>query len=94
MTPDSPTTTAETVTDASTDTGEPSVTDNGDHASPRPRRGVAVLGDRVLVAVPADGERRSKGGILIPATAESVDKKGIWGQTMAVGPHVRHIQTG
>lgn len=58
------------------------------------RRGVAVLGDRVLVAIPNDGERRSKGGILIPATAESVDKKGIWGETMAVGPHVRHIQTG
>lgn len=65
-----------------------------EQASSPSRRGVAVLGDRVLVAIPTDGERRSKGGILIPATAESVDKKGIWGETVAVGPHVRHIQTG
>lgn len=58
------------------------------------RRGVAVLGDRVLVAIPDEGERRSKGGILIPATAESVDRKGIWGKTIGVGPHVRHVQPG
>jgi chaperonin GroES len=58
------------------------------------RRAVAVLGDRVLVAPPDDAERRSKGGILIPATAKSVDRKGIWGETLAVGPHVRHVQTG
>ena len=58
------------------------------------RRAVAVLGDRVLVAVPDDAERRSKGGILIPATARSVDRKGIWGETIGVGPHVRHVQVG
>jgi chaperonin GroES len=58
------------------------------------RRGVSVLGDRVLVAIPDEGERRSKGGILIPATADSVDRKGIWGETIGVGPHVRHIQPG
>lgn len=57
-------------------------------------RSVAVLGDRVLVAPPADAERKSKGGILIPATAESVDRKGIWGETLGVGPHVRHVATG
>lgn len=58
------------------------------------RRSVAVLGDRVLVAPPDDSERRSKGGILIPATADSVDRKGIWGRTIGVGPHVRHVGTG
>lgn len=58
------------------------------------RRSVAVLGDRVLVAPPADAERRSKGGILIPATAASIDRKGIWGETIGVGPHVRHIDVG
>ena len=58
------------------------------------RRSVAVLGDRVLVAPPEDSERKSKGGILIPATAESVDRKGIWGETIGVGPHVRHVGTG
>ncbi len=58
------------------------------------RRSVAVLGDRILVAVPADAERRSKGGILIPATAQSVDRKGMWGQVIGVGPHVRQVDTG
>ncbi len=55
------------------------------------RRGVAVLGDRVLVAPPGDAERRSKGGIVIPATARSIDRKGIWGKTIGVGPHVRQV---
>lgn len=63
-------------------------------ASDDPRRGVAVLGDRVLVAPPDDAERRTKGGILIPATARSVDRKGIWGETLGVGPNVRQITTG
>jgi chaperonin GroES len=58
------------------------------------RRHVAVLGDRVLVAPPDDSERRSKGGILIPATATSIDRKGIWGQTIGVGPHVRNVDVG
>ena len=58
------------------------------------RRHVAVLGDRVLVAPPEDAERRTKAGILIPATARSVDRKGIWGETIGVGPHVRNVGTG
>jgi chaperonin GroES len=58
------------------------------------RRSVAVMGDRVLVAPPDEGERKTKGGILIPATAESVDRKGIWGEAIGVGPHVRNVQTG
>lgn len=57
------------------------------------RRHVAVLGDRVLVTPPDGGERQSRGGILIPATAQSVDRKGIWGEAIGVGPHVRHVQT-
>ena len=56
------------------------------------RRTVAVLGDRVLVALPPGGERTSKGGILIPATAQSVDRKGLWGQVRAVGPYVRSVK--
>lgn len=58
----------------------------------RLRRHVAVLGDRVLVAPPDSAERQSKGGILIPATARSVDRKGIWGEAIGVGPHVRQVQ--
>lgn len=56
------------------------------------RRSVAITGDRVLVAPPPDAERKTKGGILIPATAKSVDKKGVWGATLGVGPHVRNVQ--
>lgn len=56
------------------------------------RLAVAVTGDRLLVAPPADAERKSKGGILIPATAKSVDRKGIWGRVIGVGPHVRSAQ--
>jgi len=58
------------------------------------RRSVAVLGDRVLVAPPEDTERKSKGGILIPATARSIDRKGIWGEAIGVGPHVRQLGVG
>ena len=58
------------------------------------RRGVAVLGDRVLISPPGDAERTSKGGILIPATARSIDRKGIWGTARGVGPHVRQVTTG
>jgi chaperonin GroES len=58
------------------------------------RRSVAVLGDRVLVAPPGDAERTSKGGILIPATARSMDRKGLWGEAIGIGPHVRHLDVG
>lgn len=58
------------------------------------RRSVAVLGDRVLVTPPDDSERRTRAGIVIPATARSVDRKGIWGATIDVGPNVRQVATG
>ncbi|MEX2550024.1 MAG: co-chaperone GroES [Nitriliruptoraceae bacterium] len=58
------------------------------------RRGVTILGDRVLVAPPGDAERRTRAGIVIPATARSVDRKGIWGETIGVGPHVRQVSAG
>ena len=63
-------------------------------APPDARRSVSVMGDRILVAPPDDAERRSNGGILIPATARSVDRRGIWGQTIGVGPHVRTVGNG
>ena len=63
-------------------------------APPDARRSVAVTSDRILVAVPDGAERRTKGGILIPATAQSVDRKGIWGETLGVGPNVRNVDVG
>lgn len=58
------------------------------------RQPVTMLNDRVLVHLPeAEGERRSRSGILIPATAE-VAKRLSWGKIAAVGPHVRTIKPG
>src|ERR1700748_1046073 len=53
-----------------------------------------MLHDRVLVKAPRDdGERRSSGGILIPATAQ-VSKRLVWGEVLAVGNHVRTVEVG
>jgi chaperonin GroES len=55
---------------------------------------IIMLADRVLVQIPqSEGERRSRAGILIPATAQ-VSKRLAWAEVVAVGPHVRNIKTG
>jgi len=55
---------------------------------------IKMLHDRVLVREPSDdGERRSSGGILIPATAQ-VSKRLMWGEVLAVGNHVRAVESG
>ena len=57
-------------------------------------RQITVLFDRVLVNVSAaDGERRSRAGILIPATAQ-ISRRLAWAETVAIGPHVRAIKVG
>ena len=54
-----------------------------------------MMADRVLVRRPdEDSERRTKGGLLIPATAATVSKRGLWAEVVAVGPHVRNVETG
>ncbi|HEV8572845.1 MAG TPA: co-chaperone GroES [Actinomycetota bacterium] len=68
--------------------------------SPSPDEGdalkaVRMMSDRILVRRPEeDGERRSKGGLLIPATAASVSKRGLWADVVAVGPSVRSVEVG
>ena len=53
-----------------------------------------MLHDRVLVKEPRDeGERRSSGGILIPATAQ-ISKRLVWAEVLAVGNHVRTVEPG
>ena len=53
-----------------------------------------MLADRVLAHQPmAEGERRSRSGILIPATAQ-VSRRLAWAKVSAVGPHVRTIKPG
>ena len=55
---------------------------------------IKMLNDRVLVQIPERlGERRSRGGIVIPATAE-VSKRLTWAEVVAVGPHVRNVEPG
>lgn len=55
---------------------------------------IKMLHDRLLVSLRReDGDRRSSGGILIPATAQ-VAKRLVWGQARAVGPTVRQIKVG
>jgi chaperonin GroES len=55
---------------------------------------IRLLHDRVLVQVETeDGDRRSAGGILIPATAQ-VGRRLVWGGVAAVGSGVRSIEVG
>jgi chaperonin GroES len=55
---------------------------------------IKMLNDRLLVRIPKeDGERRSMGGILIPATAQ-LSKRLVWAEVMALGANVRTIEVG
>jgi chaperonin GroES len=55
---------------------------------------IKMLNDRIMVNVSdADGERRSSGGILIPATAQ-MSKRLTWAEVIAVGPNVRSMEPG
>ena len=53
---------------------------------------VRLLHDRVLVSIDGEaGERRSSGGIVIPATAQ-MGKRLAWAEVVAVGNNVRNIK--
>lgn len=53
---------------------------------------IRMLHDRVLVATEDEhSERRSGGGIVIPATA-SVGKRLSWARVVAAGQHVRQVE--
>lgn len=55
---------------------------------------IKMLHDRVLVSADSEnGERKSGGGIVIPATA-SVGKRLAWAEVVAVGAHVRQVKIG
>lgn len=61
-------------------------------AEPESQQSIRMTADRILVRKPSDSERTSKGGLLIPATAASINKRCVWGQVVAVGPNVRNIE--
>jgi chaperonin GroES len=55
---------------------------------------VRMLNDRILVQLDeGESERRSSGGILIPATAQ-LGKRLAWAAVRAVGPNVRAVEDG
>ncbi len=55
---------------------------------------IKMLNDRLLVRIPQnEGERRSSGGILIPATAQ-ISKRLVWAEVVALGQNVRAAEVG
>lgn len=55
---------------------------------------IKMLNDRILVELDrGEGERRSTGGILIPATAE-MGKRLAWACVVATGANVRNMEVG
>jgi len=56
---------------------------------------IKMLHDRVLVEIDAEaGERRSSGGIVIPATAAMGARRLSWARVVATGPSARSVETG
>lgn len=54
-----------------------------------------MLHDRILVELDKEsGERRSAGGIVIPATAAMGGRRLAWSRVVGVGPHARAVETG
>jgi chaperonin GroES len=59
-----------------------------------PASRMRLTADRILVRIPDDSERKSKGGLLIPATAATPVKRCIWSDVVLVGPEARNIRVG
>lgn len=55
---------------------------------------VRLTGDRIVVEHPENGERKTRAGLLIPATAVPAPKRCVWGEVTLVGPDVRGVQIG
>jgi chaperonin GroES len=68
-------------------------------AASRPRKGkqrdeVHLTGDRIVVEHPESGERTSRAGLLIPATAAPAPKRCMWSEVSLIGPDVRSAKVG
>ena len=56
------------------------------------KQSIRMTADRLLVAPSQEaGDRKSRAGILIPATA-TVNRRLVWGEVVATGPTVRTIE--
>ena len=78
---------------------------DADAKTPRPKRprgkklatvggDVRLTGDRLVVQLPENGERKSASGLLIPATAAPAPKRLSWADVKLVGPDVRAAKQG
>jgi chaperonin GroES len=59
-----------------------------------PKQEVRLTGDRIVVQNPDNGERKTRAGLLIPATAAPAPKRCVWGEVALVGPDVRAVRAG
>lgn len=58
------------------------------------KHSIRMVADRLLVVPSKEaGERKSRAGILIPATAD-VSRRLVWAEVVAVGPTVRTVEQG
>ena len=56
---------------------------------------IRMTADRILITSPKEmGERKTRVGILIPATVESESRRAMWGEVVAIGPMVRSAEAG
>lgn len=55
---------------------------------------IRLTGDRLVVRTADNGERKSAGGLLIPATAVPAPRRLSWGDVALVGPDVRVAKEG
>jgi chaperonin GroES len=81
--------------------GTPSVGDAKTPKARRPRKKLATVGadvrltgDRLVVQLSENGERKSASGLLIPATAAPAPKRLSWADVKLVGPDVRVAKQG
>jgi len=58
------------------------------------KHAIRMMADRLLANPSSElGERKSRAGIVIPATA-NVDRRLGWAEVVAVGPTVRNVEEG
>ncbi len=62
--------------------------------SPSTGEDLRLTGDRLVVQLPENGERKSASGLLIPATAAPAPKRLAWADVRLVGPDVRVAAKG
>ena len=58
------------------------------------RPSIRMANDRILVRRPGSEDRKTKAGLLIPASAVSDGKRLVWTEVAAVGPNVKTIEPG